>query len=252
MWPDNRLRDLLGLDVPIVQAPMAGAFGDGGGGERCGWSRLTALRGTGWRQDQGGDRRDPADGIDKRQFLHPYPPDPDLAADAVWRDRLRDLPRRPRPRGQGAGVNRAPFDAATCEIVEDSSRRSSFSLRSAGDGPAAGRPPAQGAEFRDDSRRGGVAAARGCDAIAGIQAGGNRGTFARTFSPRWGRWLVPQVVDAVDVPVIAAGGIADGRGIAAAFVLGASGVRSAPPIHAESLISDLHREAWQCATTRRR
>jgi nitronate monooxygenase len=37
--------------------------------------------------------------------------------------------------------------------------------------------------------------------------------------------LVPQVVDAVDVPVIAAGGIADGRGIAAAFALGASGVQ---------------------------
>ncbi|MBU5463522.1 enoyl-[acyl-carrier-protein] reductase FabK [Anaerotignum sp. MSJ-24] len=37
--------------------------------------------------------------------------------------------------------------------------------------------------------------------------------------------LVPQVVDAVDVPVIAAGGIADGRGIAAAYMLGASGVQ---------------------------
>jgi nitronate monooxygenase len=37
--------------------------------------------------------------------------------------------------------------------------------------------------------------------------------------------LVPQVVDAVKVPVIAAGGIADGRGIAAAFALGASGVQ---------------------------
>ena len=37
--------------------------------------------------------------------------------------------------------------------------------------------------------------------------------------------LVPQIVDAVDVPVIAAGGIADGRGIAAAFALGASGVQ---------------------------
>jgi nitronate monooxygenase len=37
--------------------------------------------------------------------------------------------------------------------------------------------------------------------------------------------LVPQIVDAVRVPVIAAGGIADGRGIAAAFALGASGVQ---------------------------
>ena len=57
--------------------------------------------------------------------------------------------------------------------------------------------------------------------------------------------LVPQVVDAVDVPVIAAGGIADGRGIAAAFALGASGVQigTAYLFTPESLISDLHREA---------
>jgi nitronate monooxygenase len=71
--------------------------------------------------------------------------------------------------------------------------------------------------------------AQGCDAIIaqGFEAGGHRGTFTSgggagligTMA------LVPQVVDAVRVPVIAAGGIADGRGIAAAFALGASGVQ---------------------------
>jgi nitronate monooxygenase len=57
--------------------------------------------------------------------------------------------------------------------------------------------------------------------------------------------LVPQVVDAVAVPVIAAGGIADGRGIAAAFALGAAGVQigTAYLFTAESLISELHRAA---------
>ncbi|MDW4571684.1 DUF561 domain-containing protein [Microbacterium sp. M3] len=71
--------------------------------------------------------------------------------------------------------------------------------------------------------------AAGVDAVVatGAEAGGHRVSFLRpaeqslvgTFA------LVPQVVDAVDVPVIAAGGIADRRGVAAAFALGASGVQ---------------------------
>ena len=62
--------------------------------------------------------------------------------------------------------------------------------------------------------------------------------------------LVPQVVDAVDVPVIAAGGIADGRGIAAAFALGASGVQigTAYLLSDESWASKLHREKLMAAT----
>jgi nitronate monooxygenase len=57
--------------------------------------------------------------------------------------------------------------------------------------------------------------------------------------------LVPQIVDAVDVPVIAAGGIADGRGIAAAFALGASGVQigTAYLFCPEAKVSELHRNA---------
>ena len=69
----------------------------------------------------------------------------------------------------------------------------------------------------------------GVDAIIaqGWEAGGHRGTFEVSFED-FGvgtMALVPQIVDAVQVPVIAAGGIADGRGIAAAFALGASGVQ---------------------------
>ena len=60
----------------------------------------------------------------------------------------------------------------------------------------------------------------GADAIVaeGTESGGHIGE-ATTMT------LVPQVVDAVDIPVIAAGGIADGRGMAAAFMLGAEGVQ---------------------------
>ncbi len=89
----------------------------------------------------------------------------------------------------------------------------------------------------------------GVDAIVatGMEAGGHRVSFLRpaeeslvgTFA------LVPQVVDAVDVPVIAAGGIADRRGVAAAFALGASGVQvgTAFLATAESAANDAHRAA---------
>jgi nitronate monooxygenase len=61
----------------------------------------------------------------------------------------------------------------------------------------------------------------------GAEAGGHRSTFlTETMAEQPGTFaLVPQVVDAVKVPVIATGGIADGRGIAAAFALGATGVQ---------------------------
>ena len=62
--------------------------------------------------------------------------------------------------------------------------------------------------------------------------------------------LVPQVVDVVDVPVIAAGGIADGRGIAAAFALGASGVQMGTAFLScpEAQISESHRAALRDAS----
>ena len=94
---------------------------------------------------------------------------------------------------------------------------------------------------------------RGCDAVIaqGYEAGAHRGMFlGDDITTQVGTMaLVPQVVDAVRIPVIAAGGIADGRGIAAAFALGAAGVQigTAYLFTPESLISDLHRTALHTA-----
>jgi len=83
--------------------------------------------------------------------------------------------------------------------------------------------------------------------VSGFEAGGHRGSFLRpaedsltgTFS------LVPQTVDAVKVPVVAAGGIADARGIVAAFALGAEGVQMGTAFLAceESGAHALHRDS---------
>ena len=85
---------------------------------------------------------------------------------------------------------------------------------------------------------------------SGFEAGGHRGSFLRdSESSLTGTMsLVPQTVDAVKIPVIAAGGIADARGIAAAFALGAEGVQlgtvflaceesGAHPVHREAILS---------------
>ena len=89
----------------------------------------------------------------------------------------------------------------------------------------------------------------GVDAIAasGFEAGGHRGSFLRAAEDSLVGTLslVPQIVDVVDVPVIAAGGIADARGVVAAFALGAEAVQMGTAFLAceESGASRLHREA---------
>lgn len=89
----------------------------------------------------------------------------------------------------------------------------------------------------------------GVDVIAasGFEAGGHRGSFLRSSEDSLTGTisLVPQVVDAVKAPVVAAGGISDARGIAAAFALGAEGVQMGTVflVCEESGASALHREA---------
>ncbi len=91
--------------------------------------------------------------------------------------------------------------------------------------------------------------ARGVDAIIaqGLEAGGHRGSFlSDDLTTQVGTFaLLPQIVQAVRVPVIAAGGIADAKGVAAAIALGAAGVQigTAYLLCPEATTSPVHRAA---------
>jgi nitronate monooxygenase len=262
MWPDRRLLDLLRIDLPIVQAPMAGANGsamaiavsEAGGLGSLPCAMLDAAKA---RAEIGVIRQRTARPINVNFFCH-EPPLPDPQREAAWRARLKAyyLEAGLDPDAAAPAVNRAPFDAAMCEIVEDLKPEAvSFHfglpapallarVKAAGCRVLSSATTAEEARWLED---------HGCDAIIaqGYEAGGHRGMFlggsiatqAGTFA------LVPQVVDAVRVPVIAAGGIADGRGIAAAFALGASGVQlgTAYLFTPEATVTDLHRAALRNA-----
>ena len=116
------------------------------------------------------------------------------------------------------------------------------------------RPRHPAHRHRDDRRRGGRARPAGVDAIVatGAEAAGTGSrSCARAEESLVGTFaLVPQVVDAVRGPVIAAGGIADRRGVAAAFALGASGVQVGTAFlrTRQSAATEAHRRAIAAAT----
>jgi nitronate monooxygenase len=98
--------------------------------------------------------------------------------------------------------------------------------------------------------------AHGVDAVIaqGLEAGGHRGNFlSEDLSTQVGTFaLVPQIVRAVKIPVIAAGGIADAKGVAAAMALGAAGVQigTAYMLCAEATTSAVHRAALKSDAAR--
>lgn len=262
MWPDRRLLDLLGIELPIVQAPMAGAtdaamavaVSRSGGLGSLPCALLTAERA---RAEIEVIRRRTRRPLNVNFFCHSMP-DPDAARERIWRSRFAPYhaefgldPSLPAP-----APDRAPFDDETCDLVEEFSPEVvsfHFGLpgpRLLGRVKEVGCKVLGSATTVDEAR---WLADHGCDAVIaqGYEAGGHRGMFlADAVDSQPGTMaLVPQVVDAVDVPVVAAGGIADGRGIAAAFALGAAGVQigTAYLLASESAISGLHRAALATA-----
>lgn len=261
-WPDRRIIDLFQVAHPILQAPMAGASGvalalavsraGGLGALPCALLSPEQVLGQveAFRAGGGG-------GLNLNFFCHRHSA-PDEVALAAWRARLTPYyvelgldPHAPVP-----AAGRAPFDPAFCAVVEET-RPEVVSFHFGLPEPALlARVKATGARVISSATTVAEAvwlAEHGCDAVIamGPEAGGHRGSFLATdMNAQPGLMaLLPQVVDAVEVPVIAAGGIADGRGIAAAFALGAGGVQigTAYLPGPQSLIPDFHRKALALA-----
>ena len=255
-WPDTRLTELFAITHPIIQAPMAGAStpemaravaeAGGLGSLACAMLGVDETRAA---------LADVSPGVNANFFCH-TPPRPE-GLDA-WLERLRPYYDELglSPDDVKTGTSRAPFDDAYCAIVEDLRpkvvsfhfglpERTLFErVRRAGCTIIASATTVAEARWLEH---------RGCDAIIamGAEAGGHRGNFlARDMSRQVGTMaLVPQIVDAVKVPVIAAGGIGDARGIVAAFALGAAGVQLGTAyLHTpEAKISTFHRHALTAA-----
>jgi nitronate monooxygenase len=262
MWPNTTLLNLLGIELPIIQAPMAGtatvelaaAISAAGGLGSLGLSMATP------EEAQAEITRFRA--LTNRPLNVNFFCHEDLPIDegrrTAWHTRLA-------PYRREAGINsdtippvipRLPFNAAMCVAVEISRPEVvSFHfglpepgllrrVKAVGCRVLCSATTVEEAEQLEQA---------GADAIIaqGVEAGGHRGMFMATnlASQPGTIALVPQVADAVRVPVIAAGGIGDARGIVAAFALGAAGVQMGTAFMAcpEAAVSPLHRDALKNA-----
>lgn len=261
-WPNRKLLDLLKLEIPIIQAPMAGAdsaalarsVSSAGG---LGSLACALLSADGLREAAQEIRQDIPRPFNLNFFCHTMGA-PDSAAKERWKSFLRphyerlslDIDAVPESR------LRLPFDEEACDVVEEVLPEVvSFHfglpasglvdrLKKRGIKILASATSVKEATWLED---------HGCDAIIaqGFEAGGHRAMFLETnVSTQVGLFaLLPQISDAVSVPVIAAGGIADARGIVAAFALGASGVQmgTAYLFCPEANISPVYRRALESA-----
>jgi nitronate monooxygenase len=263
MWPDRRLLDLFRIEHPILLARMAGAMDSelaipvakagGLGALPAGMLGADQVRAqvAQFREATGGKPIN-------LNFLAHKMPVPNNERENAWREKLKPYyvelgvdPAAPVP-----VTNRLPFDAAMCAVVEELKPEVvSFHyglphaelvkrIRESGSSVICSATTVAEARFLEQN---------GCNAIVaqGLEAGGHRGMFLNgDLETQVGLFaLLPQIVDAVKVPVIASGGIADGRGIVAAFALGAAAVQlgTAFLLCLESQILPPHRAALRMA-----
>ena len=238
MWPNRRLLELFKIEFPIVLAPMAGvmdadlvmAAAQGGALGSLPCAMLSVEKA---REQMNIIRQRVSAPVNMNFFCHRHV-DADPKREAGWKQRLapyyKELGIDP-----AAAVNaasRAPFDAAMCELVEQLKPEVVSFHFGLPDPALLKRVKGAGCIVMSSAtivKEAIWLEENGADVIIaqGAEAGGHRGMFLTdNIAEQPGTFaLVPQVVDAVKVPVIAAGGIADGRGIAAAFALGAAGVQ---------------------------
>lgn len=253
-----KLNEWLGIELPVIQAPMAGAqasamaiaVSNAGGLGSLPCAMLTA---DGLRKELELIKVQTGKPFNVNFFCHAAPV-ADAGREAAWRAALAPYYRQYGidPNGIPAGPGRAPFSSEFADVLED--------YRPAVVSFHFGLPPAD-LLARVKSWRSKILSsattvaeaiwleAHGVDAVIaqGLEAGGHRGIFlSDDLSTQVGTFsLLPQVVRAVKVPVIAAGGIADAQGVAAAMALGAAGVQigTAYLLCPEATITAVHRQA---------
>lgn len=252
------LTELLGVDLPVIQAPMAGVQGSAMAiavSEAGGLGSLPAamLTDEALRKELAAIQASTTKPFNVNFFAH-RSPTPDAAREAGWRDALRPYydefgaDQANIPEGPG----RRPFSPEVAEVIE-AFRPPVLSFHfGLPDEALLARVRSWGAKVISSATTVAEAiwlAEQGVDAIVaqGLEAGGHRGLFLTDdVGTQVGLFaLLPQIVRAVRVPVIAAGGIVDAQGVAAARTLGAAGVQvgTAYLLSHEATTSALHRAA---------
>ena len=252
------LQQLLGIELPIIQAPMAGVQGSalavavsnagGLGSLPCAMLSLDDLR-----KELTAIKAQTNKPFNVNFLCH-TPPEPSAKREAAWRAALAPYYKEYEIDADSipAGPGRAPFSTEAADVLEAFKPpvvSFHFGLPST---ELLARAKALGAKIFcsattiEEAR---WLEAQGVDVIIaqGLEAGGHRGIFlSEDLSTQVGTFaLVPQIVREVKVPVIAAGGIADAKGVAAAMALGAAGVQvgTAYLLCPEATTSAIHRAA---------